>query len=313
MACQKETSFETGKGFGGVAEGSLWDSSGNCQTAVVNGVYQPGTALTDSNYIWITIVTTTPGSYVVFTDTANGMWFRDSGYFINPGPHTIKLKGYGVPLLALVTNVIIQYNASFCVCAITPVGAVPASTADYFPTTTGSNWSYKNAVGSSTDTIYVSAIDKLAFISGNVYSELVQKVGNATDTLYVRKSNGSYYQYGRFLTGSTVTEYTFLQDNLPVNSIWETPDLTASTIGSSYQFKVRFTITAKDISTTINGNALDSVITVKQDIMLKVATNNYQTLYTSSSSYAKKIGMVEYVSSTDTPAFDYQITRWKVY
>lgn len=145
VACKKELSVE-GPGFGGISQGSLTDSSGNCRDAIVKGSYSTDSALTDSNYVLLKVNFTLQGKYKIFTDTVNGMWFIDSGFALTTGPNTVKIKGYGKPILSNTADFVVTYNSSFCAFSITPgngSGGSGGTGSDYFPTTTASEWNYK--------------------------------------------------------------------------------------------------------------------------------------------------------------------------
>ena len=74
-ACQKEKSFESGTT---PSEGLLQsDISGDCLPKNVVGTYEQGTALNGTtNYIEVTVDVTTIGSYTIYTDTVNGVFFQ---------------------------------------------------------------------------------------------------------------------------------------------------------------------------------------------------------------------------------------------
>ncbi|MFL9482472.1 hypothetical protein ACI6Q2_06800 [Chitinophagaceae bacterium LWZ2-11] len=312
-SCQKDTSYESGKGLGGMAQGTLQDSSGNCQSITINGTYAAGTPLTDNNYVIVNATITSAGIYRIYTDTANGMWFGDSSYALNVGAQIIKLKGHGKPILPISADFIVHFTNSYCIFTIVPVGATPnTQTSDYFPTTTASTWSYNNPLGTN-DTLNITIANMNTLYNGNLYRVFAEKTTLGKDTLYFRKSAGLYYQYGSFVDSSDVVEYIFLKDNVPTGSIWETPNLNAVSLGTPYQFKVRSTILAKDITTTVGGNSYDSVIQVKQEIMQQTTPGNYQTIFSRTQSYAKKIGLIDYNFSTYTPApYDYQLTNYSI-
>ncbi|MBC7650486.1 MAG: hypothetical protein H7101_01910, partial [Deinococcales bacterium] len=72
-----------------------------------------------------------------------------------------------------------------------------------------------------------------------------------------------------------------------------------------------FTIDAKNASYIINGNALDSVIKVKQEVFIQVpgglfTKDTRSTFYTY---YAKKIGYVRY----ESPDYNELIKRWQIF
>src|SRR5437762_139637 len=91
-ACQKEHSLESGNG---PSEGLLQDDgAGDCLPKTVAGAYVVGTALTGtSNYIDVQVNVTKTGTFTIYTDTVNGMYFRVSGIFTTLGLNTVRLKG----------------------------------------------------------------------------------------------------------------------------------------------------------------------------------------------------------------------------
>ncbi|QQS62077.1 MAG: hypothetical protein IPO46_08000 [Chitinophagaceae bacterium] len=83
-SCQKETSYEGGATS--ISSGSLKSGgSGDCLPSNVNGLYKVGVTLNTSNYIDVTVNVTTAGSYVVKSDTVNGIYFRGCGCFSGNG------------------------------------------------------------------------------------------------------------------------------------------------------------------------------------------------------------------------------------
>ncbi len=304
FACQKETSFEKA-GLTGNAVGTLLDSSGNCQSIVTAGVYAMDSVLKDSNYLLVKVNITTAGKYNIYTDTVNGMWFADSSFILTTGAKIIKIKGYGKPILPIISTFTIFFNSSFCNFTINcgspivtppPTPTVPniitvSTENDYFPLSVNSNWTYDVVDGSTTDTLRITALSGSKTINGNTYRVTRDVSG---DTTLARKDGaGKYYYYRSYATGVTDAEYLFLDDNLPLGGTW-TKDLTGVQAGNAFELRVIFTIDAKNISTNINGNALDSVIRVKEDLYIKTALGTYQYFLSGYSSYAKKIGLVFY-------------------
>ena len=123
-ACQKEVSNETG---GTPSEGLLQSElSGDCLPKNVVGVYEQGTALNGtSNYMEVSVDVTTPGSFIIYTDTVNGVYFRGTGIFTATGLSVIKLAGYGTPADDGIYNFIVTYNNQTCSIPVTflPSGA----------------------------------------------------------------------------------------------------------------------------------------------------------------------------------------------
>lgn len=116
-ACQKEYSLETGSA-GGIAQGTLKDSLGDCQPITLRGIYFVDSTVTDSNYVTIQVNVTVPGSYVITTDIQNGYGFRDTGFFAVPGLNTIKLKAVGRPKQPITSDFTVSFGTSFCVFSV---------------------------------------------------------------------------------------------------------------------------------------------------------------------------------------------------
>ncbi len=77
FSCQKEYSFEAGKSSNAI--GTLQDSTGNCQKIIINGNYIKDVILTKDNFVTAFANITMGSRYVIYSDTVNGYWFRDSG------------------------------------------------------------------------------------------------------------------------------------------------------------------------------------------------------------------------------------------
>jgi len=122
-ACQKEKSFESGSS---ASAGSLQsDGAGDCLPKTVAGVYEEGTALDPAtNYIDVQVNVTKSGSYVIYTDTVNGTYFRATGTFTTDGANTVRLTGNGTPAGDGIFNYTVTYTTSACVVPVTvlPVG-----------------------------------------------------------------------------------------------------------------------------------------------------------------------------------------------
>lgn len=324
-ACKKELSFENQLPQG-PASGTLKSASGNCQPVTIKGNYVKDSILTDSNYVVVQVNFSAIGKYKISTDTSNGFSFQDSGYALNPGLQSVRLKGTGKPVLLQQTIFLVAFDTSVCSFSINVTDSVaaspivtPVTSADYFPTTDSSNWTYRlQSDTSSSDSIYTAVSPTDATIAGNTYRTFITTQSGTSDTSYYRKGGGLYYTYGNFnqyLVYDTVAgkaDYIFLKDNVPVSSTWESPEVNATLTSITGKAKIRFTIEGKDISTTI-GSTIDSVIQVKQEFMFApAATGVYQTVVTANFYYAKNIGFIKAEISDPSPSVLY-ISRWKVY
>lgn len=112
LACQKEYSTETGTNSTSV--GTLKDSLGDCQPININGSYTENQTLTTTNYVDVTVTASAAGKYRIRTDTTNGFWFIDSGFFASPGSYVVRLKGGGKPILPTASPFTVSYGTSFC-------------------------------------------------------------------------------------------------------------------------------------------------------------------------------------------------------
>src|SRR6478609_5563256 len=170
MACKKEYSVETGV-FGGVAQGELVDSLGNCKNPTIVGNYIVDTPLSPTtNYVIINVNFTSQGKYKIYSDTQNGMWFIDSGFTVSPGSTTIKLKGYGTPILPKITDFALMFNNTLCSFAINSSGSgdpVTGSKGDYFPTTSGSSWEYQYIPQMGADKFNVTVAQDQVKVTGD--------------------------------------------------------------------------------------------------------------------------------------------------
>jgi hypothetical protein len=130
--CLKEHSLENGSS---PSVGTLQDDgTGDCLPKTVAGAYVAGTALVaTANYIEVQVAVTTVGSYTIYTDTVNGMYFRSSGFFTTTGLNTVRLSGHGTPALPAISNFVVTYGTSGCTIAVTVSGSLGVFTLDGAP------------------------------------------------------------------------------------------------------------------------------------------------------------------------------------
>jgi hypothetical protein len=100
--------------FTGPAVFTLAGAPNACATAVVNGTYNKGSALSNSNTVAIKADVTATGSYNITTGTVNGMNFSASGTFIATGMQDIVLTGNGIPAAAGLFSFTPQAGTTSC-------------------------------------------------------------------------------------------------------------------------------------------------------------------------------------------------------
>jgi hypothetical protein len=120
ISCQKEKSFE--KGSASSSAGSLKSSAtGDCLGNMVSGIYKKDTSLNSTNYVDVAIDVTKPGTFLVSTDTINGIYFRATGSFSTAGVDTVRLQGTGTPIASGTNIFTVSYDSSQCTFSIPTV------------------------------------------------------------------------------------------------------------------------------------------------------------------------------------------------
>lgn len=92
-------------------------TGGSCSNTIVNGLYYAENGLSSSHYISLDVNVTTPGSWIILTDTVNGYSFSGSGTFTSSGSHQVTLAGTGTPILAQTDNFTATANNSGGTCS----------------------------------------------------------------------------------------------------------------------------------------------------------------------------------------------------
>ena len=82
---------------GGSSTGRLSGSPNSCAPIEVNGTYMTAAPLTGSNNAVVQVTVDTPGTYVIATNTVNGVTFSSTGSFGSTGTHYVALQGVGTP------------------------------------------------------------------------------------------------------------------------------------------------------------------------------------------------------------------------
>ena len=120
LSCQRELFFDS------TSIGSLKkDSIGNCQPAVIGGLFTMDSVLDNKNFIDVQVDVSLSGSYDISSDTVNGYFFHVSGN-IKKGNSTVRLFAKGSPKAAGTDNFIFTYGSSTCIHSIKVTGPKPA-------------------------------------------------------------------------------------------------------------------------------------------------------------------------------------------
>jgi hypothetical protein len=154
FSCNKEYSVETGALT--LAQGSLWDSTGNCLPETVHGTFYNGiVAGSDTAYVAVDVNVTQTGTYSITSDMQNGFQFFDSGFFSQTGINTIHLKSLGAAILPTPTTFTISFDSTTCNFTVnvqdsTGTGLGGDSTGGDPDSTLGSgDWQFSTDIGGS--------------------------------------------------------------------------------------------------------------------------------------------------------------------
>ena len=306
--CQKDYSVENSQTLivlppiYTAAAGSLQDESGNCMAITVNGNYTQDTALTSKNTITVTVNFTKTGRYKLYTDTVNGCWFSmDSATTYNTGIKTVTLRGNGTPVVQGTSYFNVFFQNSVCSFSVL-TNSLSKSERDYFPMSIGSYWTYDTLLNTSAaDTIRYTVTPNTLVQNGQTYRMFSSS--KKYDTHYYRKDyKGHYYEYTDIFSGFDGIprfEYMFLDDTKPVGSVfYQSQTFTGTYDGKPAAVSIKLTIFEKNIKYTFaNSITLDSVIHVRQNIILTISGQDKSDFFPPNDVYyAKNIGLVNYIS-----------------
>jgi hypothetical protein len=317
-SCQKELSLEGGSvPGGGTALGELAGDSSTCANITVSGVYGVGLVLTDSNKVEVEINFTQPGTYVISTDTVNGIYFTKSGIITTPGITRITLEGSGTPTVVGVYPFTVSFKDSYCTFGLNVYEVATATNDDYFPTSTASNWTYLSSDPGATpaDTILVTSTGTSANIGANTYSVFTQKGGFGLDSAFYRKGSGNYHTItdidaAGITTSITPVEYIILKDNVAVGTTWESPEAAANIDTVSVKIKLSLAIAEKNVNILLDNKVYQNVIKVRTTELILVPGTSYAPVISYESWYAKGIGLINIVAPA--PAYGFLVSRYKV-
>ncbi|MEO6329648.1 MAG: hypothetical protein ABIO55_11980 [Ginsengibacter sp.] len=113
-----DLSDNTGSGVT-ISAGSLGSIADSCTPIILSGVYKEGRTFTAANTLQVKVNVTTPGSFIITTNSVNGISFFKSGNFTATGVQDVILNGSGTPQNEGVETFIVTYGTSNCTFLIT--------------------------------------------------------------------------------------------------------------------------------------------------------------------------------------------------
>jgi hypothetical protein len=265
-SCQKELYFE------GTSSGSLKiDSLGtDCLPSEVVGYYQMDSVLNgpiSGNYIEVQVNVTYPGEYTIKTDTVNGYYFIGTGTFGHIGVDSVRLYGYGRPLIQGTNTFLVEYNNTFCYIDVDVNDGGTATDAVY--TLGGDGSTCTGAVLTGT------FMESLPATSNNTASIDITVSTGGNYTLSTPVLNGvSFSSTGSFTTGNTGV--TLTASGTPIAA--GTFNYTVSGAGTFCTFSVVYAPLAAPATYVFTGAPTDcSGATLSGNYTAGVATSQSNT------------------------------------
>ena len=317
-------------GSGGPAVLTLQGSGGSCLDALVQGTFVKGTALNGTNKVDIKVNVTTIGTYNISTTPINGMTFSGSGAFGVTGVQVVSLAGSGTPVNSGSITVSITVGGTSCTFLVVVTDTAPPLLDDYFPRTVNSNWSYNylDLQDSSFDDTLLQKVISPTFVSSGITYNIFMITDDASlgfdSAGYYRRSGGDYFQFAEmgdyFALDSNAQwiEYTFLKDNQPIGTAWNSPQFTLTDNGFSLTIRLALSISDKGATVTVNGTAYPNTIVVSEKYEA-FAGGTWNDLTPSigyvKNYYSKGVGLIKWDSYDETGAIiaKYELTRSAIY
>jgi hypothetical protein len=297
---------------GGNATGTL-DGSPACAPITVNGTYQVSTALSATNTVQVRVDVTAAGAYSITTNTVTGFSFSKTGTIGVGNDQLITLNGTGTPTASGTQTFTVTFGTSTCTFT---VNVQPALSNDYYPRTTGSNWSYE-IDDDPDDSLYRTVIAATHSAIGNTYNIFMYDDGTGMDSSgYYRRTAPNYYEwfdYGSWLGYDNPAwgEYILLKEDLNAGQSWTTGNFVGTVNGGTpLTARFKYTILQKNITlslTTSTGTQqYQNVIVVEERIEVFDGSGwvdvTAQIDYMGKSYYARGIGMIKFESLDGTGA-----------
>ena len=320
-ACTKELSFEQGADLpSNTSDGTLSGAGGACANINVLGAYGQGLALdTAQNKLEVEVNFTQAGSWFIYTDTVNGVYFKGSGTITAPGLTTVFLRGFGVPANPGPFTWNVKYKTSTCSTSITVYQVATPNGSDYFPMTSNSWWTYifTDPAATPADTLYQLSTGKSATLTGGATFNLFT-IEDPTfkDSSWYRKAGSDYFQLGDLdLAGATdkpiIGEWIFLKDNVPGGSSWTSAEGSGSISGAPVKVRIKFDLLEKDVNVLVGNRVFANTIKVKvtQQGQLAGATS-WADVITYETWFAKGIGLINLAAAA--PVYGFRVLKYTV-
>jgi hypothetical protein len=217
-----------------------------CASAMDNGTYEAGVALTPANTIDIDVNVTTAGSYSITTTAVNGITFTGSGTLV-AGVQTITLTGSGTPAAAGDFPIPIVFLTANCSYTLT----VDAGMVIEWKFTEGAN-TYQGVTDNAQLLIPLPGFTAFAYTGSNATDDIVIAIGDIAGGIQVNE------------TYSTSAAATANAGNFLFIGSAETYAADPAKMGTNIIFKIiSHNPAAKTISGTFSGTVLNTASAFK--------------------------------------------------
>ncbi len=282
-------------GGGTQSVGTLGANPDTCSPSIVSGTYTTGIPLTISNTVQVEVNVTTPGTFIIATNSVNGVNFFKAGSFTTTGVQSVILTGSGTPQIEGLQNFTVTYGNSDCTFEVNFLpGTAPIG--DYQPASLNSNWTY--GLDGTTDSVLAQVIPYAPTIGAEVYTTFVLDnvpPSGSPDTTFFRKSGNDYFNYidvsDIFQFDDPVRgEYVFLNDAVPAGTTIRSPDFNGAISGIPATGYIQVTISEKAVPATIGVLDFNDVIKVTYEYYLTVLPGT--PIFTEERWFARGVGLV---------------------
>ncbi|MEP7255457.1 MAG: hypothetical protein ABI666_06750 [Ferruginibacter sp.] len=312
-------------GGGGTANFVFAGGGGDCAAGSgFSGKYIKGTAFTAYEMMTVDVFVATGGTYTIYTDTVNGVYFRKTGTFAATGAQSVAVPGFGTPLNTGsfyfemnknngTTSSCTSYKCFFGDGAIAAAG-------DYFPITANSWWSYNSTAVAAPDSLYKKA-ETNSTIASNTYRRFyigLQPVVTPYDSTFFRKSGQDVLEYvrvdtfiGQVMTVPQFSDLVLLKQDVQAGTTWQSPIFSGTNgLGQPLKIVYRFQIETVGGTLVVNGKTYTDVIKVVWGGYSNVNNfGGYPQSFAAESYYAKGVGLIKFQSYPGYPNTSWSYTE----
>lgn len=171
----------------------------------------------------------------------------------------------------------------------------------YYPTTKGSEWTYRATTSGSSTTMTSTQImsGATATYNNQTYYESIATIANNPTTAksFVYAANNTYRIRSTTLAYGVSVELEFLRANAAIGDTWTTPANDAGKV-NGIDARVKSTMKEKNISKVVNGKTFNNVIHSTVELQYNMS-GGFETAATYEIYAAKGIGVILIDSNID--------------